>query len=96
MKAIHCVDHAVGMVLRTLEKSGLSGNTVIVVVGDSPGHDYEKGRFFSYNKVLLAISSPDLTPGINKTFSYTPDLGPTMLEVMGIPVKQINSGHSIL
>ena len=96
LQAIHCVDHAVGMALRTLEKSGLSGNTVIVVVGDSPGHDYEKGRFFSYNKVLLAISSPDLTPGINETFSYTPDLGPTILEVMGIPVKQIQSGHSIL
>ena len=96
LQAIHCVDHAVGMVLRTLEKSGLWGNTVIVVVGDSPGHDYEKSRFFSYNKVLLAISSPDLTPGINETFSYTPDLGPTMLEIMGIPVKQIHSGHSIL
>ena len=96
LQAIHCVDHAVGMVLRTLKKSGLLGNTVVVVVGDSPGHDHEKDQFFSYNKVLLAISSPDLIPGINETFSYTPDLGPTMLEAMGIPVKQIHSGHSIL
>ena len=45
---------------------------------------------------MLAISSPDLTSGMNETFSYTPDLGPTMLEAMGIPVKQIQSGHSIL
>ena len=64
-------------------------------MGDTPGHDYEKGKVLSYNKVLLAISSPDLTPEINETFSYTPDLGPTMLEAMGIPVKKINSGHSI-
>ena len=96
LQAIHCVDHAVGMVLITLKKSGLLGNTVVVVVGDSPGHDYENEQFFSYNKVLLAISSPNLTPGIDETFSYTPDLGPTMLEVMGIPVKQLQSGHSIL
>ena len=96
LQAIHCVDHAVGILLRTLKNSGILEETVVVVVGDTPGHDHEKDQFLSYNKVLLAISSPDLTPEINETFSYTPDLGPTMLEAMGIPVKQIHSGHSIL
>ena len=96
LQAIHCVDHAVGILLRTLKNSGILEKTVVVVVGDTPGHDHEKDQFLSYNKVLLAISSPDLTPEINETFSYTPDLGPTMLEAMGIPVKQIHSGHSIL
>ena len=96
LQAIHCVDHAVGILLRTLKNSGILEETVVVVVGDTPGHDHEKDQFLSYNKVLLAISSPDLTPEINETFSYTPDLGPTMLEAMGIPVKKINSGHSIL
>ena len=95
LQAIHCVDHAVGNLLRTLKNSGILEETVVVVVGDTPGHDHEKDQFLSYNKVLLAISSPDLTPEINETFSYTPDLGPTMLEAMGIPVKKINSGHSI-
>jgi len=96
LQAIHCVDHAVGILLRTLKNSGILDETVVVVVGDTPGHDHEKDQLLSYNKVLLAISSPDLTPEINKTFSYTPDLGPTILEAMGIPVKQIHSGHSIL
>ncbi len=95
LQAIHCVDHAVGIVLKNLVNRRLMDNTVVVLVGDSPGHDHENGQFLSYNKVMLAIYSPDLNPGINKTFSYTPDLGPTMLEVMGIPVKQIQSGHSI-
>ncbi len=96
LQSIHCVDHAVGMILQTLKKRGLMGNTVVVVVGDTPGHDHEKGQFLSYNRTLLAIYSPNLKPGINKTVSYSPDLGPTILEAMGIPVPQIQSGHSIL
>ena len=96
LQSIHCVDHAVGMVFRTLKKRGLMGNTIIVVVGDTPGNDHEKGQFLTYNKTLLAIYSPNLKPGINETFSYSPDLGPTILEAMGIPVTQIQSGHSIL
>ena len=96
LQSIHCVDHAVGMVLRTLKKRGLMGNTVVVVVGDTPGNDHEKGQFLPYNKTLLAIYSPNMKPGINKTVSYSPDLGPTILEVMGIPVPRIQSGHSIL
>jgi phosphoglycerol transferase MdoB-like AlkP superfamily enzyme len=96
LQSIHCVDHAVGMVLLTLKKRGLMGNTIIVVVGDTPGHDHEKGQLLPYNKTLLAIYSPTLKPGINETFSYSPDLGPTILEAMGIPVTQIQSGHSIL
>ena len=96
LQSIHCVDHAFGMVLRTLKKRGLMENTVVVVVGDTPGKDLEKGQFLPYNKTLLSIYSPDLKPGINETFSYSPDLGPTILEAMGIPVPQIQSGHSIL
>ena len=96
LQSIHCVDHAVGMVLRTLKKRGLMGNTVVVVVGDTPGNDHEKGQFLPYNKTLLAIYSPNLKPGINETVSYSPDLGPTILEAMGVPVTQIQSGHSIL
>ena len=96
LQAIHCVDHAVGMVLRALKKRGLMKNTIVVLVGDTPGQDHEKGQFLSYNETLLAISSPNLKPGINETVSYSPDLGPTMLEAMGIPVSQIQSGHSIL
>ena len=96
LHSIHCVDHAVGMVLRTLKKRGLIGNTIVVVVGDTPGNDHEKGQFLPYNKTLLAIYSPNLKPGINETVSYSPDLGPTILEAMGIPVTQIQSGHSIL
>ena len=96
LQSIHCVDHAVGMILQTLKKRGLMGNTVVVVVGDTPGHDHEKGKFLSYNRTLLAVYSPNLKPGINKTVSYSPDLGPTILEAMGIPVPQIQSGHSIL
>ena len=96
LQSIHCVDHAVGMVLRTLKKRGLMVNTVVVVVGDTPGKDLEKGQSLPNNKTLLAIYSPDLKPGINETFSYSPDLGPTILEAMGIPVLQIQSGHSIL
>ena len=96
LQSIHCVDYAVGMVLETLKKRGLMENTVVVVVGDTPGHDHEKEGLLLYNKTLLAIYSPNLKPGINETVSYSPDLGPTILEAMGIPVPQIQSGHSIL
>ena len=47
LQSIHCVDHAVGMILQTLKKRGLMGNTVVVVVGDTPGHDHEKGQLLS-------------------------------------------------
>ena len=95
-QSIHCVDHAVGMVLQTLKKRGLMRNTVVVLVGDTPGHDIQvKGKFLSFNRTLLAIYSPNLQPGINETFSYTPDLGPTILEAMKIKVPQLQSGHSI-
>ena len=96
VQSIHCVDHAVGMVLQTLKKRGLMRNTVVVLVGDTPGHDIQvKGKYLSFNRTLLVIYSPNLQPGINETFSYTPDLGPTILEAMGIPVPQLQSGHSI-
>gem|GEM_PF-1366243 len=95
-QSIHCVDHAVGMVLQTLKKRGLMRNTVVVLVGDTPGHDIQvKGKYLSFNRTLLAIYSPNLQPGINETFSYTPDLGPTILEAMKIKVPQLQSGHSI-
>ena len=95
-QSIHCVDHAVGMVLQTLKKRGLMRNTVVVLVGDTPGHDIQvKGKFLSFNRTLLAIYSPNLQPGINDTYSYTPDLGPTILEAMKITVPRIQSGHSI-
>ena len=96
LQSIHCVDHAVGMVLKTLKKRGLMGNTVVVLVGDTPGHDHEKVDFPSFNRTLLAIYSPNLKPGVNETVSYTPDLGPTILEAMGVMVPKIQSGHSIL
>ena len=96
LQSVNCVDHAVGMVLRTLKERGLMENTVVVIVGDTPGHDHKKGHTLPYNKTLLAIYSPTLKPGINETVSYSPDLGPTILEAMGIPVPQIQSGHSIL
>ena len=96
-QAIHCVDHAVGMVLKVLKKSGLMENTVVVVVGDTPGHDIQvRGRFLHYNKTLLAIYSPNIKAGINETVSYSPDFAPTVLETMGIQVPRIQSGHSIL
>ena len=44
----------------------------------------------------MAVYSPNLKPGINKTVSYSPDLGPTILEAMGVMVPKIQSGHSIL
>tara|TARA_X000001036_G_scaffold271677_1_gene252274 strand:- start:104 stop:1534 length:1431 start_codon:yes stop_codon:yes gene_type:complete len=95
-QSIHCVDHAVGMVLQTLKKRGLMRNTVVVLVGDTPGHDIQvKGKYLYFNRTLLAIYSPNLQPGINETFSYTPDLGPTILEAMKIKVPQLQSGHSI-
>ena len=96
LQSVHCVDHAVGMVLRTLKERDLMENTVVVLVGDTPGIDYEKGQLLLYNKTLLAIYSPNLKPGINATVSYSPDLGPTILEAMGIMVNQIQSGHSVL
>ena len=80
LQAIHCVDHSVGMILRVLIKSGLMENTVVVVVGDTPGHDIRvQGKFLQYNKTLLAIYSPNIKAGINEIVSYSPDFGPTIL-----------------
>ena len=94
LQAIHCVDFAVGMVLRVIKEKGLMKNTVVVLVGDTPGHDYEEGKLIPYNRTLLSIFSPILIPGINEIFTYSPDLGPTILEAMGIPLSRLQSGHS--
>ena len=105
LDAIHCSDHAVGMLLDAIEERGLLDSTVVVVVGDHmmfPGTDEQaalgKDVVASYyGRVFMALRAPrrDLPPRI-ETFTFTPDLAPTILELLGVPVPQDMDGRTLL
>jgi hypothetical protein len=92
LNAFHCSDYAVGMLLAGLEQAGLLDSTVVVLMGDHtmfPG-TWEQEAVGSdvassyYGKVFLAFHSPlrELPRRIENP-TFTPDLAPTVLELMG-------------
>ena len=97
------VDHYVGQVLRALEESPYTDNTVVVLWSDHGYHLGEKNRFAKHSLWERATRAPLIiaAPGIDggRTCSKPVgmiDLYPTLLELCGLPANPQNEGHSLL
>jgi len=53
-------------------------------------------RAKDYEKILLSVQSPNIKPYVEKTYSYSPDFAPTVLEILGFKINEFNLGKSIL
>ena len=95
LNAIHCVDHSFGLFYDFLRIKGLLKNSIILITGDHMTH----GGKTEYGKVFTALYSPDLVAEKGKIIdvqSYSPDIAPTLLELMGTGVTSKLAGKSIL
>lgn len=92
-------DTAVGMLVDELEKSGDLENTLVVISGDhgAPGFPHGKCNLYGFGTgVALAISGPGVRGGrVVDDFVNLTDLAPTFLEVAGVAVPEVMTGHSL-
>ena len=96
LNAIHCVDQAFGIFWKGLLKTGLLDNSVIMVLGDTPGVNLKTRKGEPYGNPLMLISDPDSSSTISSISFHTPDVGATLLELIGFDIQSLNFGHSIL
>ncbi len=106
LNAIHCSDHAVGMLMDALETGGDLSNTAVAVMGDhlmfptaenaaALGPAADAGWF---GKVVMALYWPGgPRPGRIDTPAYTPDFAPIVLDALGFrPVPRFAFGRSMI
>ncbi|MGB7294623.1 MAG: sulfatase [Candidatus Aminicenantales bacterium] len=99
---IAAVDESVGRVLDALERSGASGNTLVIYTSDQGfflgDHGWYDKRFM-YEESLrmpLLIKLPGSIPAgsVNDELVLNLDFGPTFLDLAGIPVPAEMQGRS--
>jgi phosphoglycerol transferase MdoB-like AlkP superfamily enzyme len=91
LNAIHCSDHAVGLLMRALQAGGYLKDTAIIMMGDhmmfpSPESAAALGPAAAgwFGKVFMAVYWPGgPTPGRIDSPAYTPDFAPIALDVLG-------------
>jgi len=101
--SVSYMDAQVGRLIKGLEETGLSKNTVVVLWGD---HGYYLGDYGEWckhttyevaAKVPLIISSPHHKKGQRtKALTELVDLFPTLCELSGVPVPKNLHGLSLL
>jgi N-acetylglucosamine-6-sulfatase len=96
------VDRNLGRLLKTLEDTGLSDNTVIFYLSDN-GHFLAEHQLYSkmlpYEEAMripLLVRWPGAVPAGSKCdeIVLNVDLAPTILEIAGAPVPRDMEGHS--
>ncbi len=100
------IDDAIGMVLKLLEDTGISDNTIIIYTsdhGDMCGsHRMMDKHYIMYDDVVrvpLIIKWPGVVKKdslCDKFVCNTLDLAPTILEILGIKPKAFFQGRSLL
>lgn len=93
LNAVFCTDWAVGQFLDYLEETGVTDEAVIALVGDHQPHGGGGGL---YGPLYFAASTPQGHQGRIDTLGYSPDLAPTLFELMGFEAAQWNLGKSLL
>ncbi|MDZ4287433.1 MAG: sulfatase [Prosthecobacter sp.] len=99
------MDREVGRILDTLEKKGLTKNTVVIFSGDNGYALADRGmadKWYPYDedlRVPLIIRDPRL-PAERRgakvdAFALNVDLAATMLDMAGLPVPQAMQGRSL-
>ena len=97
------LDEQIGRVLKTLEESGKSDNTIIIFAGDNGLAVGQHGLFGKQNlyehsvHVPLIISGPGLPQGKTcDAFCYLLDIFPTVCELVGSPIPETVEGKSLV
>ena len=97
------VDQQLGVVLRRLEALGVSGRTLVLVVGDHGESLAEHGEathgIFLYDatlKVPWIMAGPGVPGGgVSKVVGRLIDVAPTLLDYAGLPVRPEIEGRSM-
>ena len=99
-------DRVIGQLADHIESLGLTDDTVLVVTSDHGEQFGEHGRLVHggdafYNELIhipMVISNPVLFP--DRVVATTPmtsiDLGPTVLDLVGLPIPEVFQGESLL
>lgn len=104
--AVSCVDHCLGMIMAELERLGISDNTLLIYSTDHGDLLGAHGMYDKHNVLyeeithvpLLARWPQHIAAGSSSAdcVSNCLDLGPTFLEVAGVPVPEQMDGRSLM
>ena len=103
LKSIMCTDHYLGIYLENIKKE--FPESIIIITGDHvAGPNNEARRLMkdqyiqsAYDRTLLIIHDPDINENtINSVLGSTPDVYPTIIELLGGDDLHINFGKSLL
>lgn len=100
--SIAYTDHHIGQVLGTLGNLGILDETVIIVSGDHGDSFGEHGQYMDHgiaNEAVHHIPMIVRWPGVTRKgrcaeFIYGMDLGPTLCEMLGLPIPAGWDGRS--
>ncbi|RDV25434.1 DUF4976 domain-containing protein [Alteromonas aestuariivivens] len=104
-RAISAVDQGVGMILKTLEQSGMADNTIVIYTSDNGYNVNERqlaGKWFGWEEDLripLIVYDPRKPASHGKQRSdyvLNIDFPATMLDLAGIPAPETYQGESFL
>ena len=98
------LDRNIGRALDYLDRRGLAGNTIVIYISDQGFYLGEHGWFdkrFMYEESFrtpLVVRYPEkVKPGsVSKQLVMNLDIGPTILDIAGLPVPAEMQGRSIL
>ena len=100
LNGIHCTDYALGLFLEKLKKMEIYKNTVVVIAGDHVLFKAITNSNLSsswYGRTYLAIRTPDTSiKQYHETFGITPDIAPTILDLLGFKNMSFISGKSLI
>lgn len=103
LATVSYVDVCIGVVLDAIEKSQYKDNTIILIMGDHGWHLGEKLKYGKASlwseatKTPLIIRTPEMKKATvsNRTVNLI-DLYPSLIELCGLPEKEVLDGRSIV
>ncbi len=103
LRSLASVDLELGRWVEFIRQKGLGERVVWVILSDHGEAFGEHGLTFHANslyeellRVPLIISAPGLTPGVSDVPVSLIDVGPTMLDLFGVPTPGVMMGQSLL
>ncbi len=101
--SVHFVDHQLGRLLAYLDRSGRRDDTAIVVVADHGEawgqHGWYTHGYVNYEEFLevpLVVHQPGEEPRVDERSVGLMDVGPTVLDLLGLPPYSAFQGRSLL
>src|SRR5215472_15313770 len=99
-QAIDRLDQGAGFLLEALEKAGRAKDTLIIYMSDH-GMPFTGAKGSPYDSGLrcpLIISTPEMKRRglVNDALAHWPDISPTVLEWIGLPLPEERHGLSLL